>query len=522
MIKKRNLSDVNEVRKLIRGGIDKMEDLVSLTCGPDGLSVMIERGAGEPLIVDDGRRVAENIKLDDEIEQLAVRTCYEVTKKADEKAGDGTTRAMIYARGIVDSVFDDHLPAVSFAKARTSVREIDERIHTSCENVLKLLTKMAKPVKTEQELIDVATIISGDAKIGEIVGKMYFELGPNGHITLEFNLLSDQIETEMTKGMRLTAGMAKSWMIGDKLRGRTVLDNIETLLVNRKDLTAKHIEGVVEQIQLRGKNKLLIIGRRFTQEFLNEVYLSAKANVFGVLCVQFPQGGIEHYEDVAVFTGGKAFQEQDNLDDIKYEHLGHVNRFDASEEETILIEGKGTKEALEKRIKEVEKEMKEQKLHQFKQARQERISALSGGVGVIKIGAPTDEERNWLKYKIEDAKLGTKVAYRDGVVQGGGLAMVKIAEGLPEDDILKKALMRPHEILKRNAGGEFKVGKDVIDPVGVEKAAIQTACSAASKLIRIGGAVSFKGKPTLDEAMSGIITKKGDNGELIEEDEDAQ
>jgi chaperonin GroEL len=523
-IKKINLSKVSEARKKVLAGLTKMNDLVSMTLGPDGKSVIIERGAGEPLIVDDGRRVAENIKLDDPIEQMVVRAVYEVTKKTDEKAGDGTTTATVLTHGIGASVFADRLPIGGMGQGLASVSAIDREIQAGSEEVVAALKKMAKPIETEKELINVATVIAGDEKIGREIGSMYHKLGKNGHITLEFNLLSDEIESEIVPGMRINAGFAKSWMIVDKVRGRTMVDDIQVLVACRKDLNARDLDNIINEVSLGGKQRLLIIARRFTPQFMKEVYETAMNSKFVVFCVQFPGGTSDHYDDIAAWTGARAFHEHDNIAEVKLEDLGMIGRLDAGEEEAILIDGKGDKKVIEQRIKEVEKEAGSQKVHAFKQARLERLSMLSGGVGVIRIGAPTDEERNWLKYKVEDAKLATKVAYRDGVVPGGGLALKKISEALPEGHILKKGLLAPHQTLEKNAGGKqfFKVAKTVFDPAGVEIAAVMSACSAVSKIIRIGGGIAFRPHSAMEDLAKAfqLVASGKPIEDLVEEDDE--
>jgi len=214
---------------------------------------------------------------------------------------------------------------------------------------------------------------------------------------------------------------------------------------------------------------------------------------------------------MVVFTGARFFNDSDDLKLATKEDLGYVRQISATDDTTILIDGKGRPELIKKRIKEVEAEMKAQKLPQFKQDRLERMSALSGGVGVIKIGAPTNEERTWLKYKIEDAKYATKQAYKYGIIRGGGLTFKDISEKLPDTNILKKALLAPYNRLKENAGGKFVVAKDVFDPTSVMKASLEYACSAVSKLLRIGGAIANKQTPTLDEAMKSISNVEDDN-----------
>lgn len=520
MIKKLNLSDEEQVREKIFLGASKMAAMVGMTLGPHGRSVIIDRGTGEPLIVDDGRRVAEFVKFDDPIEQMAARTLYGVTRKTDEEVGDGTTTATVLSDGMIGEVRKNHLVAGGLVASTASVQDIDREILETRDIVLKKLDEMARPVKSEKDLIDVATASSGDPALGKIIGQMYYGLGKDGHIALEFNLLSEQIEHEVVRGLRFTGTYADRFMITNALRKESIFADSHVLVAHKKDIEPGSIQPLCAELAHAGKSSLVIIAPKFTADLIKSVYVTMKKtqNNFEVLCVRAPGLHPEHYEDIAIWTGGKFFSDRDDLATATKADLGYVERIEVNEDTAILIEGKGDKKAVEKRIEEVRADANLQKLSQFKQSRLDRISAMSGGVGVIRIGAATDEERNWLKHKIEDAKYATKAAFNGGVVPGGGQAFKKIAEELPEGNILKVALMAPYNRLKENAGGKLVVPKNVIDPVLVEKSAVKTACSAVSKLIRIGGAIANLPTPSLEEAFRGIM---GSNSHGIEEDDDA-
>lgn len=505
-----NLSDENEVREKVFSGVDKMNDLVSKTLGPNGRSVLIERGRGEPLIVDDGRRTAENIKLDDPVEQLAVRVLYGVTRKTDERVGDGTTTSMVLAHALLKDITETRISYGGIAGPSANVGDVDREIHRAKEEVIEKLNSISKPVKTEKQLQNIATLASGDPHIGELVGSMYKKLGKNGHITIEFNLLSSEIETEVAPGLRFTASYADAFMITDRDSRESVFKDIHVLVVNRKDLTPQMVKPAARAVQNAGKTGMIIIAPKFSVDFLESIYKTAVKGNFNVLCVRAPSLHSEHYKDIAIWTGGKMFSEKDELENISMQDFGYVEKIEVGEDECQLVEGAGAKEAVRRRIEEVKKEAELQKIHQFKQQRYERASALDRGVGVIKIGAPTDEERNWLKYKIEDAKHATKLAFQQGAVPGGGTTFKKIADELDDKHIMKKALYAPYNKLKENAAGEFSVEDDVVDPVGVEIAALENACSAVSKLMRIGGAIAFVPRSDVNEAFKKLMGEMSD------------
>src|SRR3990167_6232266 len=258
-----NLYKEEEVRQKVLNGIRIMSELVGCTLGPNGRSVLIERGtASEPLIVDDGRRVAENIKLPDPVEQLAVRVCYSVTKKTDEKVGDGTTTATVLTHAVLDTLNK----AGEFSGgmiSKINVADLDRRIQESKTKVVAELRKMAKPVKTEKDLINVATVVSGDPVIGEIIGKMYHQLGENGHISLEFNLLSEQLEHEVVPGYRFSGGYAAEWMITDSMRKTCSMADVHVLITMRKDLDSEMVTPILQQLAGNNKGQLVIVSPKF-------------------------------------------------------------------------------------------------------------------------------------------------------------------------------------------------------------------------------------------------------------------
>jgi chaperonin GroEL len=514
MIKKLNLSDESDVRERIANGIKKMEQLVGMTLGPNGRSVLIERGVGEPLIVDDGRRVAENIKLDDPIEQLAVRIAYGVTRKTDEKAGDGTTTSLIMTNAILQDINRNHI-ALGGIGAGANVNELDQKIQEAKIAVMEMLDKKTKKITTEKQLIDVATVSVGDPKLGEIIGKMYWKLGRDGHITIEFNLITEETETEVVPGYRFLGGRAASWMMNDILRGVWSAVDADVLIANHKITDFSELQPIANIVANKGKNYLVVVAKSFSESVIKWAFTNGtrEKNPFLIVCVRAPGQVEEAFKDMAIFTGGKYFSPEEDLSSATKQDLGHVHSVEVSEDTCIFVEGKGSEKDVKKRIKEVQEEAKKQKVAQFKQSRLERASALSGGVGVIRIGAPTDEERNWLKHKIEDAKHATKHAFQNGVVAGGGKTLKEISEALPDDNILKQALLAPYEKLKANAAGKFSIPAYVVDPVVVEKAAIEHACSAVSKLIRIGGAVAMKPRPEVDESFKALLSNSEEHGE---------
>ena len=502
-MKKIHMHDETEVREKILHAITEMCELVSKTLGKDGKSILIERGTAEPLIVDDGRRVAEMVKYDCPIEHMIARVFYGLARKTDEVAGDGTTTSMILAHAIVKYVFEKRLASGGMASSNVSVSEIDAEIQEAKDEVLKLLKEMVKPIESEKDLANVAMLASGDEKIGQAIGKMYKELGKDGHIAMEFNLLSTEIETEVVPGLRFLAGYAESWMMTDNIHKVARFKNVHVLVAYTRDLDDKMLTPIVHKLQKDGKEELVVVAQKFTPTLLKSVHKTAKEGEFKILCVRAPSAHEEQYRDIAIWTGAKYHDKKTDITQATIADLGYVTEIEVTDDTCILVGGRGDEAEIAMRINEVKAEAEQQKMPQFKQARLDRVSALSGGVGVIRIGAPTDEDRTWWKYKIEDAKYATRHAYNHGVVPGGGMAFKKISEKLPEGNILKEPLLAPYKKLKENSPNLI-VDKSVVDPVFVEKVALETACSAAAKIIRIGGVIANKPKPELEEAFKNI------------------
>lgn len=508
MSKKINLSNENLVKEKILNAAQKCAELAGMTLGPDGKSVIIEKGIGEPLIVDDGRRTLENIQLEDSVEQLVVRTLSEITKKTDEKVGDGTTTSIILAYAILKNVFHNRMKSGGILDSGASVSKIDKELKESLDLVLKKLEEKRKEVTTEQQLIDVAKVSVGDEKLGEIIGKMYWQLGKDGHITLEYDTNSEEVTTEIIPGFRFNAGLAKRWMMTNQLRQEAFLKESFVLISDQRDLNIEDLKIICSELQNSGRKCLTVIAPKFSEHFINSALKTLESAGFLILCVRAPSLHEEHFKDLAIWSGGKVFTDKDDVKSCSKKDLGFVESLTVSHEDGAhLVGGIGDKENIKKRVEEVKAEMNDQKVFALKQLRLERISALSGGAGVIKIGAPTIEEMGWLKHKIEDAKFATKYAYREGVVLGGGMTFKQISEELPENNILKESLLAPYNQLKKNSGGEFEVKDNVLDSFLVEKSALQIAISAVSKLIRVGGAIASKPKKDFEESLSELIKK---------------
>lgn len=500
-MKKITLSDQNIVRQKVLSGINKMASIVAPTLGPNGGSVIMERGQ-EPVIIDDGRRIAENIVLEDQVEQMAVQVAYSVTKKTDEKAGDGTTTSMILTHAILKEAHE-HLKGIG---QKASVSDIDTQIHQAKNEVLSLMDKEKKDIKTEKDLCSVATVISGDERIGKLVSSLYWELGKDGHISIEIDQIGEKIETETVRGYKLMGGYASPWMITNPLTKTFDAKDVSIFVTNQDITDPAQVEVPSNLVAKEGKPLILIVARSFSQSVIELAYANAKRPQQPFFVILVKPRSEDQYKDLAVFSGATLFTENDNISSATIQDIGHVRSIEIGAENSTFIEGRGKKSVVEAHIKELEAERDKMKLSGLRQPFDQRISAIKGTAGVVKIGAPTDEERNWLKYKVEDTIHGTKHALKEGIIPGGGLTFKKISDSLPDTNILKKPLLAPYETLRNN--GVTKVGKDVFDAIVSQKAALEYACSAVSKLVRITGAIAILPIPTLDEAMRQYKTQE--------------
>jgi chaperonin GroEL len=496
---KENNHNTEDVRKRVLAGVEKMNDMISPSFGPSGLSAIVQQSNGEASLFDDGRRTAEAIKLEDKLSHLAARICYNITKKTDERVGDGTTTSTILAYNILKEIFNNHLISGAGVVDKGDVRLIDEKLQSEKDEVVSQLRKMATEVKTEKQLIDVAYTISNNKRTGEMVGSMMFQIGKDGHINLEFDTINEKISSEVVSGYRFSGGYAARWMISNEIRRVADMRDLDVLVVHKKLTDYTEVERIINQVANKGKSNMVIIALGFDASVIDFLHKQASRpnQPFGTLAIKSPGQNEAAFNDMAVFTGCKVIGKNDDLSSVFFENLGFVDHIFTTEDTTVMSGGKGDERDIKKRIKEVEAELKSQPVHQLKASRLERISSLNSGVGLIKIGAPTLDEMGWLKHNIEDAKYATKCAFKDGIVQGGGMAYKKIADKMEEGSILKNPLNAPYEVLKKNTPN-FKVGKDVIDPVAVEIAALEYAVSAVSKLMRVGVAITMKPESVLE------------------------
>lgn len=490
-------------------GVDAIANIVKTTLGPRGRNVLLERKYGTPSVTKDGITVAKEIFLEDSVANMAAQLVKESAIKTNEISGDGTTTVTVLAQAIFHA-------AIKEVEAGRSPIDVKREIERDTIKVVQFLKEKSRPIIGE-ELREVATISANDKRVGDLV---YSVLGddPTRVVTIEESA-GMGLETERVDGLRIEKGFLSPVMITNPERSEALLEEPYVLIVNGKVSVAEEI-GLIAQICLTQKNKnLLILADDVDGDALATLAVNKIRGSFLSIAVKTPGFGdnkTETLKDVAAVTGATVIGGETGLtlDKVKLEHLGRARRVVATQEHTTIIDGFGKKEAVEVRVKEV-KNLLEKAESQFdKDKLSQRLAKLTGGVAVIKVGAPTESEVKEIKDRVEDAVQATSAAAEEGVLPGGGNALY-CAIDIVDGPVLKKALCAPFDQIRENAGlsespvkVEWDKGTDVrigehveslmkagvIDPTKVARTALENAASIAGLLVLSSAAVTFTKK----------------------------
>ncbi len=516
-----------EAKKAIKAGVDKSANAVRVTLGPTGRTVVIDRGYGSPTITDDGVTVAKEIELEDKFENIGASLIKEVANKTNENVGDGTTTATVIAQKMIEEAFQ--LVAMSSSKANDIKRGMDKAV----EFVVKELKSVSKQVKTKAEREQVATIASLDAQVGAYIAEAMEEVGADGVITVEEGQKIG-LEKEVVRGMRFDRGFVSAYMVTNAERMEAVWEDPYILITDKKISSIQDILPLLEKVVQSGKKEMVIIADDVEGEALTTFVVNKMRGTFSVLAVKAPGFGDrrkEMLQDIAVLSGGTYITEEFGLklDKTELDQLGHARKVIATKEHTTIVDGRGDKQVVDDRISQIRLEIKETKSDFDREKLMERLARLSGGVGVIKVGAFTETEMKAKKFKIEDALNATKAAVEEGIVAGGGTALAKIAPKLDSFAasvssneragvmIVRRALEAPLRQIAENTGvepsgiisyvqstesqfgydfakyeeGNWMAGKadmfehGIVDPVKVTRMALENATSIASTLVTV-------------------------------------
>lgn len=440
----------SEAREALKNGIDKVANAVKTTIGPRGKNVVLERSYGGPMITNDGVTIARDIILKDKFENMGAEILKEVASKTNDLAGDGTTTSMIIAQAIIEEGMKKTTMGVNAMGIKAGIEK-------ATEEIVKELKLMAKPINNKGEIQQVATISAESEKIGKIIADTIDKVGKDGVVTVEESQ-SFGVESEVVKGMEFNNGYISPYMVTNAERMEAEFKDTPILLVDKKISTIKEILPVLEKLAETGKKDLVIIAEDVDGEALATFVLNKIRGAFNILAVKAPGFGnakSETLEDIAVMVGAKVVTEKTGmkLEKIGLDVLGSANKVLSTKGNTIIVGGKGKKQEIENRILSLKGQLGAGISKFDKEKIQERIAKLSGGIAVIKVGASTETEMKYLKLKIEDAVNATKAAIEEGIIIGGGSALVKIAQKL-ENKNFKSTL--------KNFESEFQVGFNIV------------------------------------------------------------
>lgn len=509
-----------EAREALLNGVNKLVDAVKITLGPKGRNVLLSQKFASPLITNDGVTIAKEIELDDPFENMGAQLIKEVSIKTNDVAGDGTTTASVLAKEIVSEgikLFDEGANPIMLKKG------IDFAVNKICDNLLANSTQ----VSSSKEIAQVASISAGDEKIGELIASAMDKVGKDGIITLEEGKTM-QTELCIVEGLQFDRGYLSAYMCTNQEKMFAELDNPYILITDKKISSIQEILPILEQIVKTG-DKLLIIADDVEGEALATLVLNKIRGTFTCVAVKAPSFGEKRkamLEDIAILTGGTYINEEigTNLNSVTLDMLGRAKTIKIDKENTTIVEGFGNKEAILARINSIKEQIKQEDSDYEKEKLTERLAKLSGGVALIKVGAPTEIELKEKKLRIEDALSATKAASSEGVVSGGGVALLKagkskdILKEIEELDgdqkkgalIVLKAIEEPIRQIAKNSGvnddevlsnvlnhiDEINYGYDalnnkyvnmiecgIIDPTKVTRSALCNAGSVAGTLL---------------------------------------
>ncbi|MBI5530453.1 MAG: chaperonin GroEL [Candidatus Doudnabacteria bacterium] len=535
-----------EAKQAIKAGVDKSANAVRVTLGPTGKAVILDKGFGSPTITDDGVTVAKDIELEDKFENIGASLISEVANKTNEAAGDGTTTATVLAQTMIQEAFE------AAALASTQANEIKKGMDAAVRFVVNELNKVKKDVKNKEEVQQVATIASLDEEVGKLIAEAMEEVGHDGVITVEEGQTTG-LEKEVVKGMRFDKGFVNPYMVTNAERMEAVWEDPYILITDKKVSSVQDILPLLEKVAQSGKKDLVIIADEVEGEALTTFVLNKLRGTFNVLAVKAPGFGDrrkEMLQDIAILTGGTVITEDMGLklDKTEIADLGRAHKVISTKEHTTIVDGKGEKKNIEDRVNQIKAEIKNSTSDFDKEKLQERMARLSGGIGVIKVGAFTETEMKAKKFKIEDALNATKAAVEEGIVAGGGAALTKIAPLLEAEmakatgaqktgyKIVRKSLEAPLRQIAANSGVEptgvityiqtggphagydftkydeadwgkgkvedmMKAG--IVDPVKVTRLALENAVSIASTLVTTEAIVVDKPEPKSAEPAPG-------------------
>lgn len=525
-----------QARRQLKKGVDKLADAVRVTLGPRGRNVVLDKGFGSPEITNDGVTIAKEIELENKFENIGAEIVKEVASKTNDLAGDGTTTAAVLTQAIVDQ-------GLKNVTAGANPLALKKGVEKGIEAVIESLKKMSKAVAGKAEIAQVATISAEDSEVGDLIAEVIQQIGKNGVITVEESQTFG-LSKEVVKGMRFDKGYISPYMITNADKMQAEYDDPYILITDKKISSINEILPVLEKITQGGKKDVVLIAEELDGDALATLVVNKLRGTFNALAVKAPGFGDrrkEMLEDLAILTGAQVISEEVGLklENTELKMLGRARKVIADKENTTIVDGKGNKANIENRVDQIKAELSRSDSDFDKEKLQERLAKLAGGVAVIKVGAATEAEQKYKQAKIEDALAATKAAVAEGIVPGGGVALIRTLKDLDEVKIkgdakigltiLKRALEEPlrqiaanagqdgsvvvNEVKKNKGGYGYNADKNkyqdlfeagIIDPVKVTRSAVENAASAAAMLLTTECAITdLPDKKDTPPAMSG-------------------
>jgi chaperonin GroEL len=524
-----------EARRGLERGMNTLADAVKVTLGPKGRNVVLEKKWGAPTITNDGVSIAKEIELEDPWEKIGAELVKEVAKKTDDVAGDGTTTATVLAQALVRE-------GLRNVAAGANPMALKRGIEAAVANVAEELAKIAKDVETKEQIASTASISAGDATVGEIIAEAMDKVGKEGVITVEESNTFG-LELELTEGMRFDKGYISPYFWTDAERMEAVLDDPYILIVNSKIASVKDLLPILEKVMQSGK-PLAIIAEDVEGEALATLVVNKVRGTFKSVAVKAPGFGDRRkamLTDIAILTGGQVVSEEVGLklDAATLDLLGRARKVVVTKDETTIVDGSGDQEQIQGRVNQIRAEIEKSDSDYDREKLQERLAKLAGGVAVIKVGAATEVELKERKHRIEDAVRNAKAAVEEGIVPGGGVALVQAGKTAFEKldlvgdeatgaQIVKIALDAPLRQIAVNAGLEGGVvvekvrnlevnhglnaatgdyvdllAAGIIDPAKVTRSALQNAASIAALFLTTEAVVADKPEKNAAPAAPG-------------------
>ncbi|CUV01854.1 MAG: chaperonin GroEL [SAR202 cluster bacterium] len=525
----KKLAYAEEARKALRVGIDILADSVKVTLGPKGRNVVLDKSFGPPQVCSDGVTIAKEIELPDAFENMGAQLLKEAATKTNDAAGDGTTTSVVLAQAIINEGFKN-------VTAGADPMAIKRGIEKAVASVVTEVQGMAQIVETRERIGQVASLSAHEEAIGETIAEAMEKVGKDGVITVEESKgLADEIE--YVEGMQIDRGYISPYFITNPDRMESVLEDPTIVITDKKISAVADMLPALEKLLQIGKKNVVIIAEDVDGEALATLVVNKLRGTLSVLAIKAPGFGDRRkamLEDIAILTGGTVISEEtgQKLDTATVEDFGTARSITATKDEATIVEGKGSEEAIQGRINQIKAQIEDTTSEFDREKLQERMAKLSGGVAVIKVGAATEIELKERKARVEDALSATRSAVEEGIVPGGGVALVRGSRGLddlkdiPADEqvgvnIIRHSLEQPLKLIVENAGfegavvlnqvkqqaddygydadiGEYgpMMERGIVDPVKVTRSALQNAASVAAMVLTTESVISEIPQPT--------------------------